>query len=368
MAEAKFVEKLRPHTGVLDATGTSRTSPKEQKQGKLVAVWVPKLTDLPGYMDAVNWPMSAKIMRMWFDGEPSYTMSLSEKKADNPLSQFSRPDRIDTTLITMDWVLSFERAQSALDEATSSLLTLSNRFIPGISNKFQFDTKNSRNALIRRLHKHGFFKISAYDGEVEFGDLSKPAAWQHENWQFQRKPLDSTIYEKAKTGLFGKPDDLYGALGTFAFYFAASGTISVNKNGIYSIKVRKIGAYVRDTYDFNGPQYLGHWGPEGVEILISAASKDFLSDDVPFVEPLNSNDYIPKWSNASNLSGDIPNLKIPVGNQNFQEYREKNSKGADLLLFSDVKIIDLKFKSSFITPAEFTLDIGSADIKSAFEK
>ena len=53
MAEAKVIEALRPHSDKPVAVAQSKTSPKEQKQGKIVPVEVPKLSNIPSIMDSI---------------------------------------------------------------------------------------------------------------------------------------------------------------------------------------------------------------------------------------------------------------------------------------------------------------------------
>src|SRR5207253_5067166 len=70
-------------------------------------------------------------------------------------------------------------------------------------------------------------------------------------------------------------DDLFGALGNFSIDLAAAGIVVPKTEAVGALRVVKrhqvevthVGVYVRDTYDFNGPQYLGHWGKEGVEVF-----------------------------------------------------------------------------------------------------
>jgi hypothetical protein len=78
--------------------------------------------------------------------------------------------------------------------------------------------------------------------------------------------------------------------------------------------VDKIGIYVRDSYDFNGQQFLGSWRETP-----PAVSKDPLS--------------FPPYQ--------------PVFNADFQRWRSTNHRGGDFLIFSDIKWLDRSPPDSF---------------------
>ncbi|WP_158226594.1 DUF6402 family protein [Pseudomonas congelans] len=322
MADATVIERPRPHNAVPVATGKSTTSLKENKQGKVIPVEVPKLSDVPGYMDSLGWKVSAALMRKWFSSS-AREMTLDEKLGRTPPSKYPSA-LVDTTTVKLDWILSFERAKAVYQSALSSSLF----------GTYGFDIPEARDQLARRIKRAGLFTTRV---EV-FGDLSSPPIWQHEHWQFRLFKIDTTQIDRGKIFLSGL-DDLFGALASFGLYLSAVGTVTPDTEIVdtgsacklvvktYQIEITHIAVYARDTYDFIGAQYLGHWNKDGVEVVFNYILEEKIGT-------LNPSDYQP--------SGDPPDMKLPVGNWSFNEYRKKHNKGGDMLIFSDLKTIRLK--------------------------
>ena len=57
------------------------------------------------------------------------------------------------------------------------------------------------------------------------------------------------------------------------------------------VTIEEVGVYVKDSFDFNGNQFLGWWGP----------------------------------------------ADVPINNSDFQRWRAENHTGGDFLVYSDVK-------------------------------
>ena len=100
--------------------------------------------------------------------------------------------------------------------------------------------------------------------------------------------------------VFDSPDDLMAALGRFNLRMAVSGYVKGN-----CAFITRVGVYVRDSYDFVGDQSLGYWNSR-----TNYAGKNFFKGD--------------KVSNAS-----------------FRDYAKKTGKGADFIVYSDIKITTL---------------------------
>lgn len=98
--------------------------------------------------------------------------------------------------------------------------------------------------------------------------------------------------------------------------FYPKSKISNTNRDVYKVLITKVGVYMKDTYEFVGRQYLGHWNCSGVGI-----------------QPLSA------ITNTSTIPG--YNFKLEsstaIGNDDFNKYRKENKKGGDMLLFSDVK-------------------------------
>ena len=333
MVNAKVIEKARPHTAAPVARVASRTSPAAHVGGTVIPVEVPKLTDLPCYMDALGWKVSAALMRKWFAAD-AREMTLDEKLGKVPPRQYPR-DLLDTTTVTLDWILGFRRAEIAYQ----SILNHRGSILSGSA----VYNEKLKEQLVRRIRNAGLFASDART----FGDLARTPIWQHENWQVQLVKVDVESNDRLQLKFEGL-DDLFGALGGFALYLAAYGTVTPNVKVFpsggpnsrmvkrYLIEMTHAVIYAKDTYDFNDQQYLGHWNREGVEVKMMVAVQDTLGTVDPDI-------YTP--------FGDAPDIKFPVGNESFRRYRGKHGKGGDLLIFSDMKVE--RFASPFrfcVTP------------------
>ena len=286
----------------------------------MIPVEVPKLTDLPSYMDTLGWTVSAALMRKWF-GADAREMTREEKLGKVPPSQYPR-DLLDTTTVTLDWILGFRRAAIAYQSILNHLGSI-------FSGSAVYNEK-LKEQLVRRIRNAGLFASDART----FGDLSRTPIWQHENWQVQRVKVDVENNDRLQLKFEGL-DDLFGALGGFALYLAAYGAVTPNVKVLrsvgpkkrtvtgYMIEMTHVAIYAKDTYDFNGQQYLGHWNKDGVEVKLMVAVQDVLGTVDPDI-------YTP--------SGEAPDIKFPVGNESFRRYRGKHGKGGDLLIFSDMRV------------------------------
>lgn len=144
----------------------------------------------------------------------------------------------------------------------------------------------------------------------------------HSEWQFQ--------YEKVEYDYDAGLDDLYGSLGAFALYAALlEGTVTGKQDAASqaSLKVTRVGIYMRDTFEFIGAQYLGHWNDKGMAIVPAAAAAAKLS---------GTEWYLPAYS------FDL-GIVYPFNNSDFRAYRTKTKKGGDLMVFSDVLSIPVNF-------------------------
>lgn len=151
----------------------------------------------------------------------------------------------------------------------------------------------------------------------------------HSDWQFQFVTVGYKMNEV---------DDLYGALGNFIL--AATVTkaqLVLPRPGVARLSVREVGLYVRDTFDFIGQQYLGHWSEKGLALQPFAVASNIAGNtgiDMPTW-------HMPAWHPR------VGWLK-PVNNSDFRTLRNATQRGGDLLLLSDVKLkpvkIDVEFK------------------------
>ncbi len=315
MATSSQVKPPHPSGIPPAAKAKSSTSPVANKQGKVVPVEVPKLTDLPGYMDTRGWPISALLMRKWFAG-PARAMTLDEKKGKIPPEQYPAA-LVDTTSVTLEWVLGFARVKKLYD----------NFFSYNFSGAYKFDSPKARLELLKSIKRANLFT----NQNETFGDLSKPPIWQHKRWQFNYFKVDVDPDDRFFVYM-GELDDLFGALAGFGVYVAAAGTVTPITKEVgagkerkvlltgYEVTIPQVLVYARDTYDFIGDQYLGHWSKTGPKV-----EADYFTADK--FERLKPSDYQLYYEDGE--------IKFPVGNWNFNDYRARHKKGGDLLIFTN---------------------------------
>lgn len=234
---------------------------------------VDQLTKIPGFMRAKGWNNGAALMDEWFAGAPN-----------------DKPDQgsPDTTTIKMDqWVLTFARAKEVFDAMVREKVWMNDA---------------AKQALKLVLRRKGLL------GPVisRFGNLSAPAAMVHpDQINFRVVGAGMAVY-------LAPLDDMYAALGRFAIYCAAQGQVSPLGPKQHQISIDGVGFYVRDSYDFNGDQDLGHW--------------NFSTGDVGKLPSFGSDN---------------------VTNQNFRDWRTRNKKGGDFFVFSDIKILRMTPPQTF---------------------
>ncbi|MFA6289652.1 MAG: DUF6402 family protein [Opitutaceae bacterium] len=215
----------------------------------------PGVTDLPAIMRANGWVTGAALMDYWFAGSGVY----------------------NSTDVTMSWALGYARAKTAYDQIFSQKL---------------YATASARREIVKLARKYG---ASSSNSGI-FGSASGSSAL-----------LDSESIQYKSVGSMTDPvDDMYAALGKFNFRVLVEGKIC----GDNSITLRKIGVYIKDSYDFKGDQFLGF------------------------------------WNKSTNYGGKNPFHGFPINNSDFQKF----GGGADFLIFSDIVTTILSPEFTFTVP------------------
>ena len=248
----------------------------------------PDITELPDIMRRKGWGRGAYLMDRWI-----------HSPANNNAAHGSH----DVDTISMAWVLSFGQALVAYKGAKARKVWLSEKAKEAIIEKL-IDGKNSRpKAVGERLEI----------GNLGEGLMRTPSevAKFHKNWQIQYHPV--------KQSIFGSPlNDLYAALGDFHFYYLVKGWVErlEDRNGQprYMATIDKVGVYVMDRYDFNDNEWYTK--------IVS--------------QPLG--DWGCKWPYVSR--NPISARRRYVNNKSFRDWRKKNNRGGDFLVFSNIKVFD----------------------------
>lgn len=236
----------------------------------LVAI---NITKIPRIMRANRMHTGAKLMTSWFS---------------RPIATAPNYGTVDTTTITMKWALNFARAKKVYDEIVNGKIWVNDA---------------AQRVIEKKLIKKGLVGSSPKN----FGDLSKSAPVLDAEQINQRTVTLSDDSQNL--------DDMDASLGNFVFQVVIAGTVSP-KGKVHQVDVKEVAIFIRDSYDFNGDQFLGTWND----------TKDTVSRSM------------------FGIGGDM------VWNSDFRKWRKDNGMGGDYMIYSDVKKISLQKPDSFIIP------------------
>ncbi len=223
------------------------------------------LTKIPGIMRHHNWTNGARLMEAWFarpvSRKPSYGLP--------PM------------FVTMEWALGFAPVKSKYDEIFREKI---------------WANPAAKAELRRQLERKGLLRQFSC---TQFGDLSKSAPNLEDDY-VNFRPVGGYVYQYySYRGL----NDLTAALGRFVLNVAIAGMVEAVPNSLqFKVSVSEVGVYIKDSYDFEGDQFLGYWDE-------------------------NDNSV----STINRFSGD------GVTNEDFRNWRNANGKGGDFRVYSDVK-------------------------------
>lgn len=282
------------------------------------------VTEIPDAMEKMGWHVAAALLNKWFHYAPKNQASSSFEKANGYSDLHAYPaDRIDRTTIKLDWILSFERAANGFKE---------------LQNPFYLSNSRAREALVRKLYGYkGEYPQVVNTLALCDYDIHRV----HHRFQFQMFRVDTTTLEKCETFFraelrHGKPDDLAGALGGFAFYAAvAEAEVKRLWGGDTEITVNRIALYMKNPYSFfddpdnGGSQYLGHWNRSGIALVpfgFIAQKENFGSWSQYPVQP----------------EGPYGRTFWPVRNSDFRRWQDQHNAGGDMILYSDYRVVDVK--------------------------
>ncbi len=256
-------------------------------------------------MNARGWYAGARFQQRWLSSGANELVGEAKDGQGN-----NGPLGIEP--IEMQWVLDFQRSRDLLAELTSyELLTneaTQGRLIPQI------------NALLA-------------DGstQVNFGWYPDGAA--RESIYLNSRAVTAEMAYAA--GL----DDLNAALGAFNMFVMGRGTATINDDLRVVVQYSDVGVYVRDSFDFEGAQALGHWKlPDQIEM--------------PSIREANSSSW---W--GSNQDAAPPPARpddwVPMTNLAYRMYRNRTGYGGDFIVYSDVKIVPVTFDFDYPAPPQF---------------
>lgn len=279
------------------------------------------LLDIPDAMDRIDWPMSAKVMRKWFAGKLNYcTTTPGAVIGINQDGKPFPPSMIDTTMFSLDWILQYPRARTAFDDLVNH----------GI---FSPAAKRSLASKFSAKQPSPNFRDGLRECEGDLHNL-------HATYQFQFARVDTDAADKFAMLLRGSAlpngifmDDLYGALGAFAFY-ASIGEHYFHPRGTKGgrLEIHSLYVYMRDVFTFfdrgADTQYLGHWNKTGFIIPMQIALAHQIMSGKWLMFPVARNGAI-----------STSDIYYPVCNRDYRNWQLKHNQGGDLILYSDKKLI-----------------------------
>lgn len=265
------------------------------------------IQDVPKAMRKVGMPMAAKLQERWFAGQENYSRSAPDLR--NEIDQNGKryaSAMVDSTTVTMDWVLSFARAKEAFQELVQNSAR----------------TPRALDVLADKLRPYKQRSNLWTQQEV-----STDALEFHRKFQFQLQQVNATWGQRIaeflarSTTAGGVPDDLTGALGSFNFYAAVAFAQFEPMGAHTEAIVTHIAVYVRDSYEFSDDQYLGHWSPSHVAVVPAhqiAAGNGWL--DYPVVQ---------------GSIHDKDSVLYPVTNKDYRDWRQRHRQGGDFMIQTD---------------------------------
>ncbi|SDG75670.1 DUF6402 family protein [Dyella sp. 333MFSha] len=257
---------------------------------------IDKVESIPRAMRHVGWMVAADLMERWLHSS-AWVLPDVWKSPDAPDPRTLPASSLDERIVRMSWAMANPRVRIGMERLREKMA----------------------NGPAKKLLQRRATKLSwGANGRADFGSQHDSAVQL--DWKCQSN------YEVIG-GKLDTMDDLYGALGSAALKVALVGEATRDaQNGKISLRVTHAGFYIRDTYDFNGPQTLGTWTKDGV-----LNKKQIFANAV---------------MNGLSFQWGIPSGH--VSNADFEQYRIETGLGGDFVIYSDV----------YWERTDFVLDLG----------
>ncbi|WP_018927435.1 DUF6402 family protein [Pseudomonas umsongensis] len=289
-------------------------TPASNQVGQTVAVRQFRITDIPAAMKKIQWPVAADLMLHWFAGKPWPTTKDGGMEEEVKSHKKFAPDEyINESIVKMSWALKFARTKESVERLRTKwnnpagIALIKKKMIPVYGGRTPGVYPFAFNGVASAVERFGY----ANSETIEFNQDGEDEV-----------------------------NELRAALANFNIHVFAEGEIIVTKKNVVFLPVR-IGFYIEDSYDFNDglslySQGLGYWNFDGIEADIVEGAKK------------NSSYALEKNKIRFNSRGGMSPEKqaafnelerkhyMLVQNSDFREYREKNRKGGDFRVYSDI--------------------------------
>jgi|GEM_PF-1172976 len=244
------------------------------------------LTDIPSIMRANHWETGAQLMEQWF-ANPNYTYPDADLTND-PKRKYN------DEIVTMAWAKGFPRAKKVYDAMWSDKI---------------YSNQAAKTLLEDKLREKAFFVKNT---TRSFGDLGQAINTinRDEEFYIQSREVGSHFHS-----IVNEWDGMHAALARFTFRMAIEGEVvhkgrednffDFTEDELYEVKIKRVGIYLRDSYDFIGNQFgdLGYW---------------------------NKVDNTVAKTGGENFH--------KVTNADFRQWRDENDRGGDFTVYSDIDI------------------------------
>lgn len=248
---------------------------------------------VPDVMRSLGWKNAVAFQERWFRA---------------PAEDNYKRNPVDNSL-TMDWVLSFERAKAKYNEILEQGVWRTpnaiNALFDQITQMLQDGTENGGIVLPTADNKEVIFGSFRSDliTHQDTGEDEPRQTPHYHRYQYQFHKL---VQPKSSDYL----DDLYGTLGDFNFNIAPIGILKYQGENNYRVKLEKIIIYIGDDFTYNGSQDLGFWNIKDNKVDLS-----------------------------SFISGEL------IGDESYRNWRANHNRGGDFYVFSrDFKVEKVSYE------------------------
>jgi Family of unknown function (DUF6402) len=247
------------------------------------------ISNIPLIMQRNGFVNGAALMSYWFSNPPKTAPDYCES---------------DTSTIAMKWLLQFPVAKAKYDEL-----------------KRRIANEATKRLVLQRIKEGGVLSSPDPNGWSTLGNLPGLTTPQMDNFYVNSITVEARYQDMAKVGLgMNIIDDFWCSLGTCQLRLAVKGRCQnleltdqekrANLQRKLVVYIEQSGVFAFDSYNFNDEQDLGYW------------------NNLP----------IGKGSGSTVAGG----MRFNVTNSDFDEYRRKNNKGGDFLVYSDIEWETLK--------------------------
>ncbi|KAE8240405.1 hypothetical protein A4X03_0g8533 [Tilletia caries] len=257
----------------------------------------------------MGWPISAKLMRHWFQGMPWGTPSGGMTAEVKSHAQMPPAQYMEETIVTYEWLIGFSRVVRARNDLRTAW------------------NNPQATRLIRRniLRKFGQYSSGCFPLTFN-GQGSKAEAFGYANSR-------SVTFDT-----FDELNDLRGALANFNLRVTVEGTVNAFPDKVTFIAER-IGFYAEDAYDFNDEgllsQPLGYWNFDGIaqgvaDSLSNNANIGYEKVKVVVTAPFTDDDVEQRFKDLESKRYFL------ITNSDFVAYRSRHRKGGDFVVYSNI--------------------------------